>query len=153
MLSCRLIRTQEGPGYRRGVCTGRRRSGSRIGCHCNADCCTNTSRLRLGHASVFCSNVPDGGGPTSSTRSPDRVYHNVFWFGFCGVGSYDVTPESRLIINSCAWISVGTYYATDLTLSWRLPLSLACVGPLSLLSGLPFVPGKFSLQPCLTKSY
>lgn len=43
----------------------------------------------------------------------------------------------------CAWLSVGTYYSTNLTLSWRLPLALACVGPLGLLAGLPFVPGKF----------
>ena len=45
---------------------------------------------------------------------------------------------------SCAWLSVGTYYSTNLTLSWRLPLALACVGPLGLLAGLPFVPGKLS---------
>ncbi|KAH8698760.1 general substrate transporter [Talaromyces proteolyticus] len=40
----------------------------------------------------------------------------------------------------CAWISVGTYSSTNLTLQWRLPLSLACVGPLGLLICLPFVP-------------
>ena len=41
----------------------------------------------------------------------------------------------------CGWASVGCYHATNLTLSWRLPLALACVGPLVLLSGLPFIPG------------
>lgn len=47
--------------------------------------------------------------------------------------------------NSCAWISVGAYHAVNLTLGWRLPLALACVGPLGLLIGLPFIPGKVSL--------
>lgn len=44
--------------------------------------------------------------------------------------------------HSVAWVSVGTYYATNLTLQWRLPLALATVGPLGLLIGLPFVPGE-----------
>ena len=39
-----------------------------------------------------------------------------------------------------SWISFGTAYATNLTLAWRLPLALACVGPLLLLTGLPFIP-------------
>lgn len=45
-------------------------------------------------------------------------------------------------IPSCAWISIGTYYATNLTVQWRVPLAMACVGPLALLIGLPFIPGK-----------
>jgi hypothetical protein len=50
---------------------------------------------------------------------------------------------------SCAWISVGTYYATNLTLQWRLPLALACVGPLALLAGLSYIPGMLQLiNPC-----
>ncbi|KAL2802329.1 general substrate transporter [Aspergillus granulosus] len=40
----------------------------------------------------------------------------------------------------CAWISVGTYYAVNETLRWRLPLALACVGPLAMIIGLPFIP-------------
>jgi hypothetical protein len=52
-----------------------------------------------------------------------------------------VTLRATSDENSCAWISVGTYHASNLTLGWRLPLSLACVGPLALLAGLPFVPG------------
>ncbi|KAH8696454.1 general substrate transporter [Talaromyces proteolyticus] len=40
----------------------------------------------------------------------------------------------------CAWVSVGTYYAKDITLQWRLPLALACLGPLIILAGLPFIP-------------
>lgn len=40
----------------------------------------------------------------------------------------------------CAWLSLGTYYAKNLTLSWRLPLALAVVAPLALLSVLYFVP-------------
>ncbi|RVX66768.1 hypothetical protein B0A52_08961 [Exophiala mesophila] len=39
-----------------------------------------------------------------------------------------------------AFVSVGTYYSTNPTLQWRLPLALAAVGPLGLLLGLPFVP-------------
>ncbi|KAK5231536.1 hypothetical protein LTR72_000718 [Exophiala xenobiotica] len=41
---------------------------------------------------------------------------------------------------TCAWISVGCYFATNTTVQWRMPLALACVGPLALLIGLPFVP-------------
>jgi MFS family permease len=48
-----------------------------------------------------------------------------------------------LTLTSCPFISVGTMHATNLALSWRLPLALACVGPLALLAGLPFVPGLF----------
>jgi hypothetical protein len=36
---------------------------------------------------------------------------------------------------------VATYYATNQTLQWRLPLALAAVGPLGMLLGLPFIPG------------
>ena len=43
---------------------------------------------------------------------------------------------------SVAWVSVATYYATSETLQWRLPLALACVGPLGLLAGIYFVPGQ-----------
>ncbi|OAL40692.1 hypothetical protein AYO20_00428 [Fonsecaea nubica] len=39
-----------------------------------------------------------------------------------------------------AWVSVATYYAENATLQWRLPLALACVGPLGLLVGIYFVP-------------
>ncbi|KAJ9614304.1 hypothetical protein H2200_002440 [Cladophialophora chaetospira] len=41
----------------------------------------------------------------------------------------------------CSFGSIGCYHATNRTLSWRLPLALACVGPLGLLIGLLFVPG------------
>lgn len=41
----------------------------------------------------------------------------------------------------CAWISVGCYFATNSTVQWRMPLALACIGPLALLIGLPFIPG------------
>ncbi|GFF77997.1 probable metabolite transport protein CsbC [Aspergillus lentulus] len=40
----------------------------------------------------------------------------------------------------CAWISVGTYYSVNETLRWRMPLALACVGPLAMIIGLPFIP-------------
>jgi hypothetical protein len=43
---------------------------------------------------------------------------------------------------SCAWISVGTYFAVDQTLQWRMPLALACIGPLAMIIGLPFIPGQ-----------
>ncbi|OQV04558.1 hypothetical protein CLAIMM_09418 [Cladophialophora immunda] len=39
-----------------------------------------------------------------------------------------------------AWVSVATYFAKNETLQWRLPLALACVGPLGLLVGIYFVP-------------
>ncbi|KAJ9609896.1 hypothetical protein H2200_006225 [Cladophialophora chaetospira] len=39
-----------------------------------------------------------------------------------------------------AWVSVGTYFAENETLQWRLPLALACLGPLGLLIGIWFVP-------------
>ncbi|KIV79067.1 hypothetical protein PV11_06654 [Exophiala sideris] len=38
------------------------------------------------------------------------------------------------------WVSVATFYAHNETLVWRLPIALACVGPLGLLAGLYFVP-------------
>ncbi|OAL29224.1 hypothetical protein AYO22_02118 [Fonsecaea multimorphosa] len=41
-----------------------------------------------------------------------------------------------------AWVSVATYFAKNETLQWRLPLALACVGPLGLLLGIYFVPGR-----------
>ncbi|RVX72806.1 hypothetical protein B0A52_03159 [Exophiala mesophila] len=41
---------------------------------------------------------------------------------------------------TCSWMSVGCYFASNLTLSWRLPLALACVPPFPLLFGLRFVP-------------
>ncbi|KAL3441972.1 general substrate transporter [Aspergillus insuetus] len=40
----------------------------------------------------------------------------------------------------CSWISVGTYYAENQTVQWRMPLALACVGPLAMIIGLPFIP-------------
>jgi hypothetical protein len=43
-------------------------------------------------------------------------------------------------VHRVAWVSVATYYATNQTLQWRLPLALASVGPLGLLAGLPFIP-------------
>lgn len=43
---------------------------------------------------------------------------------------------------SCAWIALACYYAPNLTLAWRLPLALACVGPIFFLAGLPYIPGK-----------
>ncbi|KIX02609.1 uncharacterized protein Z518_08551 [Rhinocladiella mackenziei CBS 650.93] len=49
----------------------------------------------------------------------------------------EVAPPHR---RGCAWISIGTYYATNLTVQWRVPLALACIGPLALLIGLPFIP-------------
>ncbi len=45
-------------------------------------------------------------------------------------------------LGSCGWISVGCYHATNLTLSWRLPLALACVPPLLLFIGLFLIPGR-----------
>ncbi|KAK5726095.1 hypothetical protein LTR15_004287 [Elasticomyces elasticus] len=44
----------------------------------------------------------------------------------------------------CAFVSLGTYYSTNLTLQWRIPLGLCMVGPAALLLGLPFVPGIMS---------
>lgn len=47
-------------------------------------------------------------------------------------------------------MSVGCYFASNLTLSWRLPLALACVPPLPLLFGLRYVPGElFVVYPQL----
>lgn len=43
---------------------------------------------------------------------------------------------------SCSWISIGTYYAKTFNVQVRVPLALAMVGPLALLIGLPFIPGK-----------
>ncbi|PMD47956.1 general substrate transporter [Hyaloscypha variabilis F] len=40
----------------------------------------------------------------------------------------------------CPFISIGTFHASNQELAWRLPLALACVGPLALLVGLPFIP-------------
>ncbi|EXJ69135.1 uncharacterized protein A1O5_08070 [Cladophialophora psammophila CBS 110553] len=40
----------------------------------------------------------------------------------------------------CAWISIGTYYAKTFNVQVRVPLALACVGPVALLLGLPFIP-------------
>jgi hypothetical protein len=45
-----------------------------------------------------------------------------------------------LIKYRVGWISVGSYYAKNAALQWRLPLALAAVGPLILLIGLPFIP-------------
>lgn len=55
-----------------------------------------------------------------------------------------VSTEMPLLTNSpsCGWGSLGSYHATNLTLSWRLPLALACVGPLAMLVGLLFIPGR-----------
>ncbi|OAP65118.1 hypothetical protein AYL99_01090 [Fonsecaea erecta] len=39
-----------------------------------------------------------------------------------------------------AWVSVATSFAENERLQWRLPLVLACVGPLGLLVGIYFVP-------------
>ena len=50
------------------------------------------------------------------------------------------SDETLTSFLSNSWISFGTAYATNLTLAWRLPLALACVGPLLLLIGLPFIP-------------
>jgi hypothetical protein len=94
---------------------------------------------------VSCSLIPDGGGTPSSTRPVNRTHHVVVRHGLCRVSWYNVNMGSKLIKLSCAWLSVGTYYSTNLTVTWRLPLALACVGPLALLAGLPFVPGKISL--------
>jgi hypothetical protein len=44
--------------------------------------------------------------------------------------------------HSCAWISIGTYYAKSFNVQVRVPLALAMVGPLALLIGLPFIPGR-----------
>ncbi len=56
-----------------------------------------------------------------------------------------LTTEQRAwltqLLTSCSWGSLGCYHATNLTLSWRLPLALACIGPLGVLAGVFFVPG------------
>ena len=51
----------------------------------------------------------------------------------------------RLTICRCAWISIGTYYAKTFNVQVRMPLAMAMVGPLALLVGLPFIPGKSTL--------
>jgi hypothetical protein len=38
--------------------------------------------------------------------------------------------------HSCSFIGIAAYYSTNLTLAWRLPLALACVGPVALLAGI-----------------
>ncbi len=43
---------------------------------------------------------------------------------------------------SCDLVAVGTYTSTNETLQWRLPLALACVGPMGLLISIFYVPGK-----------
>ena len=48
---------------------------------------------------------------------------------------------AQLTLSSCPFISIGTFHASNQELAWRLPLALACVGPLALLVGLPFIPG------------
>ncbi|RDL36075.1 uncharacterized protein BP5553_06687 [Venustampulla echinocandica] len=40
----------------------------------------------------------------------------------------------------CALVSLGTNQSTNLTLQWRMPLALACAGPVVLLVGLFFIP-------------
>jgi hypothetical protein len=85
------------------------------------------------------------GLPTTSKRSTDWLNNNVFWsWIYCVSAELSSTVgQYSDIWDSCAWVSVGAYHATNITLQWRLPLALACFGPLALLIGLPFIPGTF----------
>ncbi|KIX92910.1 uncharacterized protein Z520_11386 [Fonsecaea multimorphosa CBS 102226] len=53
-------------------------------------------------------------------------------------GSTQFAGGCGYIVNSFA--SIGCYHSTNLSLSWRLPLACACIGPLGLLAGLFFIP-------------
>ncbi|OAG35679.1 hypothetical protein AYO21_10150 [Fonsecaea monophora] len=43
-------------------------------------------------------------------------------------------------MNVVGWISLGTYYAQNPSVQWRLPLALACIGPLVMFVGSFFIP-------------
>lgn len=67
-----------------------------------------------------------------------------FGLGYVAYVSVRFDNDSPLIfVLRVAWVSVASYYAKNETLAWRLPLALACVGPLGLLAGIYFVPGWF----------
>ncbi len=71
----------------------------------------------------------------------------VMGFGL-GYTAYVTIPRSTRCtcaddFFSVAWVSVGTYFAKNETLQWRLPLALATLGPLGLLVGIWFVPGQY----------
>ena len=51
------------------------------------------------------------------------------------------------------WIAIACYHASNLTLSWRLPLALATVPPMALLAGLSFVSGRCCSSDGDTHSY
>ena len=108
----------------------------------NVDYHQNPTRLRLGDADLSGSFIPDGGVTTPLPRS--HVWNDChgFWFGIRGVSFRYRRSNSFLTSRSVAWVSVGTYYAASQTLQWRLPLALACVGPMGLLLGLLFVLGQ-----------
>lgn len=82
----------------------------------------------------------------SSTLSRRHVRHDChgFWSWLRCVGFPCLTHANHMLTRriSCAWVSFASYYASSMTVQWRLPLALSCIGPLGLLIGLPFVPGK-----------
>lgn len=55
----------------------------------------------------------------------------------------EAAADVLLTVTSVSFISVAVYYVKNETLAWRLPLALSTIGPLALLIGIWFVPGKY----------
>ena len=86
--------------------------------------------------------VPHRGLACALPRDHDWNDGDGVWTWIPGVGLLMICL-CVLTVDSVAWVSVATYFAKNESLQWRLPLALACIGPLGLLCGIWFVPGQY----------
>lgn len=114
--------------------------------HWNAHCRSTDTWVWPGHVDLPCTSLSDRSCTSSSSWFVVGTHYREFRNGLFHVRKPVYLFKSvRLIAKSrCSWISIGTYYASNLTVQWRVPLAMACVGPLALLIGLPFIPGAYS---------
>lgn len=145
-LPCRLVGTQDSSIHRGNTGCRWECLGGRRGQRWHADCCSRDPRRWTGHASHPGSALSVEGSPSSHTRVLDGPDNTIFRHRLCHVCPIRCKFDRDMANVSCysvGWISIACYHASDLTLSWRLPLALASVPPLALLAGLSFVSGKF----------
>jgi hypothetical protein len=138
----RLDRSQEIFRYRWCFCSHWSCLGCWISQHDNVNHRQSTAWLWSRHAHLLGAYLQHRGSTSQEKRLV--LWNDRYWLRFWlfHVSIWRRNRVHPLTLDcSVGWISVAAFYATNLTMQWRLPLALACIGPLAMLIGLPFIPG------------
>jgi len=144
-MGSRLPWSQEGSCSISTSCAHRWSFGIWLHSNFNAHSRPYPARYRFRYDHLPGPSLHDRGSTRSSSRSTicfdsSRICWRLYDVSYTNV---QLNTQENLSMDRNALVNIGTNASKNLTLQWRMPLALACVGPVILLAGLSFIPGTF----------